>query len=101
MRKVAEEVTARHGWAAPGPSANFTCALSIAWPDGHVQTYEGKIFGRLVWPPRGERGFGYDPMFLPDGEDLTFGEMEPQRKHDISHRARAFAQLVAACFGQS
>jgi XTP/dITP diphosphohydrolase len=101
MRKVAEEVTVRHGWAAPGPVANFTCALSIAWPDGHVQTYEGKIYGHLVFPPRGAQGFGYDPMFLPEGEEATFGEMEPQRKHDISHRARAFAQFKAACLDQS
>lgn len=100
MRKVAEEIAARHGWSAPGPVANFTCALAIAWPDGHVQAFEGKVYGRLVWPARGERGFGYDPMFLPNGDDLTFGEMEPERKHAISHRARAFDQFVAACLGQ-
>jgi len=99
MEKVAREVTARHGWSAPGPVANFTCALAIAWPDDHVATFEGKAFGRLVWPPRGSRGFGYDPMFLPDGEDLTYGEMEPELKHANSHRARAFAQFVAACLG--
>jgi XTP/dITP diphosphohydrolase len=97
MEKVAREVTARHGWSAPGPVANFTCALAIAWPDDHVATFEGKTFGRLVWPPRGSRGFGYDPMFLPNGEDLTYGEMEPERKHADSHRARAFKQFVAAC----
>lgn len=97
MTKVAEEVRQRHGWTAPGPIANFTCALAIAWPDGTAKTFEGKVFGRLVWPPRGQRGFGYDPMFLPDGEELTFGEMDPERKHAISHRARAFADFVSAC----
>jgi XTP/dITP diphosphohydrolase len=99
MEKVAREVTARHGWSAPGPVANFTCALAIAWPDDHVATFEGKVVGRLVWPPRGSHGFGYDPMFLPDGEDLTYGEMEPALKHADSHRARAFRQFVAACLG--
>lgn len=79
-------------------SAHFVCALALAWPDGHVEGFEGRVDGTLVWPPRGERGFGYDPMFLPDGHKLTFGEMEPSAKHAISHRADAFRQLVAACF---
>jgi XTP/dITP diphosphohydrolase len=78
--------------------AFFVAALSLAWPDGHVETFRGEVHGTLVWPPRGARGFGYDPMFLPDGGALTFGEMEPQAKHKISHRARAFAQLTLACF---
>lgn len=78
--------------------AHFVCALSLAWPDGHCETFEGKVFGHLVWPPRGSLGFGYDPIFQPDGEDITFGEMEPERKHAMSHRADAFRQLVAACF---
>lgn len=78
--------------------ANFTCALSLAWPDGHIETFEEVVDGRLVWPPRGARGFGYDPMFVPDGFDITFGEMAPEQKHEISHRARAFGKLVAACF---
>lgn len=78
--------------------ANFTCALSLAWPDRHTETFEGIVHGHLVWPPRGARGFGYDPMFVPDGFDITFGEMEPEEKHKLSHRARAFAKLVAACF---
>ncbi|WP_299435943.1 RdgB/HAM1 family non-canonical purine NTP pyrophosphatase [uncultured Rhodospira sp.] len=78
--------------------ANFTCALALAWPDGHVETFEGRVFGDIIWPPRGDRGFGYDPIFLPDGHDLTFGEMEPDDKHAISHRAEAFRKLVAACF---
>lgn len=78
--------------------ANFTCALSLAWPDGHTETFQGEVHGHLVWPPRGSRGFGYDPMFVPDGFDITFGEMEPEEKHRLSHRARAFDKLVAACF---
>lgn len=80
------------------PSAHFTAALVLAWPDGHMECFEGKVFGRLVWPGRGDRGFGYDPIFLADGRDLTFGEMEPAEKHGISHRAVAFKKLVAACF---
>ncbi|HVC62624.1 MAG TPA: non-canonical purine NTP pyrophosphatase [Acetobacteraceae bacterium] len=77
----------------------FVAALCLAWADGHTETFVGRIDGEAVWPPRGERGFGYDPMFLPHGGVLTFGEMEPARKHRVSHRARAFAQLVATCFG--
>ena len=79
-------------------TARFICALSLAWPDGHVESFEGKVEGTLVWPMRGKNGFGYDPIFLPLGGDLTFGEMDPAAKHAISHRADAFAQLVAACF---
>jgi XTP/dITP diphosphohydrolase len=71
----------------------FTCCLALAWPDGQVETFEGRVEGTWVWPPRGTKGFGYDPMFVPDGEVETFGEMEPARKHAISHRARAFALL--------
>ena len=78
-------------------AAHFLCALALAWPDGHCACFEGRVDGTLVWPPRGARGFGYDPIFLPDGEALTFGEMPPEKKHAMSHRARAFAQLVAAC----
>jgi XTP/dITP diphosphohydrolase len=78
--------------------ANFTCALALAWPDGPVEVFEGRVFGTLVWPPRGRRGFGYDPIFMPEGESETFGEMEPARKDAISHRARAFAQLMAAAY---
>jgi len=74
--------------------ANFTAALCLAWPDGAAEVFEGKVFGTLVWPPRGNRGFGYDPMFLADGEKETFGEMDPDRKHAISHRARAFKLFV-------
>ncbi|HSD35602.1 MAG TPA: RdgB/HAM1 family non-canonical purine NTP pyrophosphatase [Alphaproteobacteria bacterium] len=79
--------------------AHFVCALALAWPDGHVEVFEGRVDGTLVWPPRGTRGFGYDPMFLPEGGAQTFGEMEPAAKHQVSHRARAFAKLMAACFG--
>ncbi len=79
--------------------AHFVAVLSLCWPDGHCESFEGKVFGRLTWPPRGDRGFGYDPIFIPDGRDTTFGEMDPQEKHAISHRAEAFRQLLAACFG--
>lgn len=79
-------------------SAWFACALSLCWPDGHCQTFEGRVDGTLVWPPRGDRGFGYDPMFVPTGSGLTFGELAPDDKHAISHRAHAFRQLTAACF---
>ena len=77
----------------------FVAALCLAWPDGHTETFLGRVDGTMVWPPRGDRGFGYDPMFVPDGGSQTFGEMDPTAKHDISHRARAFAQVIAACFG--
>lgn len=97
MKRVADELEAAGAWTGAGPRANFTCALGLAWPDGEAHIFEGKVFGRLVWPPRGSRGFGYDPMFLPDGETLTFGEMDPASKHAISHRARAFALFVDAC----
>ena len=78
--------------------ARFVCALSLAWPDGHVETFEGTVEGSIVWPPKGANGFGYDPFFLPQGGQATFGEMEPAAKHAISHRAQAFVKLVAACF---
>jgi XTP/dITP diphosphohydrolase len=76
----------------------FVAALALAWPDGHTECFEGAVEGVLVWPPRGLRGFGYDPMFLPAGGRLTFGEMDPASKHAISHRAQAFRKLNAACF---
>lgn len=88
--------------AAKGPDASrdahFVCALTLAWPDGHTETFEGRVDGTLVWPPRGERGFGYDAMFLPLDSEATFGEMNPAAKHAISHRADAFQQLVDAVF---
>jgi len=80
--------------------AHFICGLALAWPDGHIDYFEGRVDGELVWPPRGGKGFGYDPMFVPNGFDETFGEMEPERKHAMSHRADAFRQLVDRCFGQ-
>ncbi|MDG1007056.1 MAG: RdgB/HAM1 family non-canonical purine NTP pyrophosphatase [Alphaproteobacteria bacterium] len=87
------------GQETPVPrTARFICALSLAWPDGRVDSFEGKVEGSFVWPMRGKNGFGYDPIFLPLGGDMTFGEMEPALKHAMSHRADAFEQLVAACF---
>jgi XTP/dITP diphosphohydrolase len=79
-------------------SAWFVSALCLAWPDGHCETFEGRVDGVCVWPPRGDRGFGYDPMFVPAGETRTYGELDPAAKHATSHRARAFARLMAACF---
>jgi XTP/dITP diphosphohydrolase len=79
-------------------SAHFVAVLTLAWPDGHVESFRGEVHGTLVWPPRGEKGFGYDPMFLAEGETLTFGEMAPAKKHAMSHRAVAFRKLVDACF---
>lgn len=76
--------------------AAFICALALARPGGAEAVFEGTVAGRLTWPPRGDRGFGYDPIFVPDGHETTFGEMEPAAKHTISHRARAFAKLLAA-----
>lgn len=78
--------------------AHFICGLALAWPDGHIDYFEGRVDGELTWPPRGDKGFGYDPMFIATGYDITFGEMEPEKKHGISHRAHAFSQLVDACF---
>lgn len=79
-------------------TAHFVCALALAWPDGHVEWFEGRVDGTLVWPPRGDKGHGYDPVFRPDGHDVTFGEMDEPAKNAISHRGDAFRQLVAAVF---
>ena len=89
--------------AGGDPRAHFACALSLCWPatagaPEHIETFEGTVHGHLVWPPRGDRGFGYDPMFVPDGFEITFGEFDPDAKHQISHRAAAFRLLVGACF---
>ena len=95
MEKVWREVEA----AGPdaGHDAHFACALAIAWPnDGQAENFEGRVDGTLTWPPRGDRGFGYDPIFVPAGHDVTFGEMEPAQKHEMSHRADAFRKLVRA-----
>jgi XTP/dITP diphosphohydrolase len=93
MRKVEEALAGKSD-----RRASFVAVLALAWPDGHLEQFRGEVHGTLVWPPRGNRGFGYDPMFVPDGHQMTFGEMDPAAKHAISHRARAFEKLVAACF---
>jgi XTP/dITP diphosphohydrolase len=82
---------------APDRRACFVAALCAAWPDGHAETFVGRVDGCATWPPRGDKGFGYDPMFIPAGQTRTFGELRPADKHTISHRARAFAQFLAAC----
>ncbi len=79
-------------------SAHFVCALALAWPDGRVHIVEGVVHGTLTWPPRGVRGFGFDPVFIPVGHAITFGEMDPDAKHSISHRAEAFHRIVHDCF---
>jgi XTP/dITP diphosphohydrolase len=95
MERVQEELLARGPEA--GRNAHFVCALAVCWPqDGQCEVFEGRVDGLLVWPPRGDKGFGYDPIFQPIGHDLTFGEMDPDRKHAMSHRANAFRKLVAA-----
>jgi XTP/dITP diphosphohydrolase len=96
MAKVQAELEAL-GPDTPRDAA-FICTLALGWPDGHVDCFTGRAPGHLVWPPRGGRGFGYDPVFVPAGHDLTFGEMDPDQKHAISHRADAFKKFVAACF---
>ena len=92
MQKVHQEMG-----DAEDLGCRFVAALTIAWPDGHCESFLGTVEGEIVWPPRGDRGFGYDPMFRPLGHDITFGEMEAAAKHAMSHRADAFRQLVAAC----
>ena len=95
MEKVWQEVEAAGPEA--GHDAHFACALAIAWPnDGQVENFEGRVDGALTWPPRGSNGFGYDPIFVANGRDVTFGEMDPAEKHSISHRADAFRKLVKA-----
>ena len=78
--------------------AYFSCALALAWPDRHSESFEGRIYGQIVDQPKGDHGFGYDPIFMPNGYDITFAEMDPVHKHNISHRADAFEKLVYACF---
>ena len=82
----------------PNRRAHFISVLSLAWPDGHMENFEGRVYGTLVWPPRGRCGFGYDPMFMPDGHDKTFGEIPYDEKQRISHRAVAFQKLIDGCF---
>lgn len=96
MQKVWNRLEETH--AAEPRTARFCCTLCLAWPDGHDEVFEGKVKGHIVWPARGERGFGYDPMFVAEGETETFGEMDPSRKQAMSHRADAFRQLVSGPF---
>ena len=79
--------------------ANFTCALALADPNGEEAVFTGRVFGSIHWPPRGTKGFGYDPIFVPDGYEETFGEMDPSLKNALSHRIRAFEQLIEATYG--
>jgi XTP/dITP diphosphohydrolase len=107
MQTVEDALRARGAQAPDRRKAHFVSALCVAWPDGHVEAFEARVDGTLVWPPRGDQGFGYDPMFLPDGHARTFGEMAREEKHGLppkgkglSHRARAFLKLAEACLGQ-
>jgi XTP/dITP diphosphohydrolase len=93
MRRVQDELGSN-----PDRRAAFHSTLALVWPDGHEEVFEGKVEGTLVWPPRGDIGWGYDPMFAPEGGTRTYGEMPAEEKHATSHRARALARLVAACF---
>ncbi len=104
MRMVEDKLHERGATAPDQRRAHFVSALCVAWPDGHVEQFEAKVDGTLIWPPRGDKGFGYDPMFLPDGHARTFGEMPSEEKHGLpprgkglSHRARAFFKLAEAC----
>lgn len=95
MQRVHDELEATGGAYS---RANFTCALALAAPNGEEVTFTGRVFGSIHWPPRGDRGFGYDPIFMPDGHSETFGEMDPKRKSALSHRMRAFEQLIEATY---
>ena len=104
MERVEAGLRERDAFNPAQRTAHFISVLCVAWPDGHVEEFDGVVNGTLVWPPRGEKGFGYDPMFLPEGFDLTFGEMTSEQKHGLppkgqglSHRARAFLKLAEAC----
>jgi XTP/dITP diphosphohydrolase len=106
METIQVKLYERGATAPEKRKAHFVSALCVAWPDGHVDDFEAKVDGTLVWPPRGDKGFGYDPMFLPDGHARTFGEMSSDEKHGLpprgkglSHRARAFVKLAEACLG--
>ncbi len=95
MEKIEHALTATD---SADRCAHFVCALTLAWPDGHTETFEGQVHGTLISPPRGTKGFGYDPFFVPQGHTVTFAEMDPEKKHAMSHRAKAFEKLVPACF---
>lgn len=104
MQSVEDKLQARDATTPDRRRAHFVSALCLAWPDGHSEEFEARVDGTLVWPPRGDQGFGYDPVFLPDGHDRTFGEMDSEEKHGLpprgkglSHRARAFLKLAEAC----
>jgi XTP/dITP diphosphohydrolase len=97
MRRVEEELKKK---GTPDARAFFVCALALAAPGAETEIFEGRVFGALSFPPRGDKGFGYDPIFVPEGSRLTFGEMDPKAKHAISHRARAFAKFVAGAIAQ-
>jgi XTP/dITP diphosphohydrolase len=104
MQSIEQKLGERHAIAPEQRRAQFVSALCVAWPDGHLEDFEAHVDGTLVWPPRGDKGFGYDPMFLPDGYTRTFGEMDSVEKHGLpprgtglSHRARAFLKLAEAC----
>ncbi len=103
MQRLHDELS-RRGHVVEGAAARFVSALVIAWPDGHEELFEGRCFGKLTWPPRGKAGFGYDPMFVPEGHVRSFAELTPEEKHGLppigtglSHRARAFMALAEAC----
>ena len=106
METIEDKLHERGATTPDRRKAHFVSALCVAWPDGHVEDFEAKVDGVLIWPPRGDKGFGYDPMFLPDGHERTFGEMPSVEKHGLpphggglSHRARAFLKLAQACLG--
>ena len=99
MERVQRELQIRGAMLPSERSAHFVSVLSLSWPDGEDQIFEGRSFGEVVWPPRGTLGFGYDPMFLPDGYEQTFGEMDAETKDKISHRARAFEKFMKVCLG--
>jgi XTP/dITP diphosphohydrolase len=99
MERVERELQEKGATAPEQRQAYFICVLCLANPQGAVQFFEGRVAGHVIWPPRGVNGFGYDPMFVPDGYDITFGEMEPARKYELTHRARAFDKFKAAILG--
>ncbi len=99
MRRIHDELAARFGaFDAADRRAHFACVLCLCWPDGHHETFEGRIDGEITWPPRGAGGFGYDPIFVPERGTGTFAEMPPAEKHALSHRGRALRALIEACF---
>lgn len=98
MARIERELKASGANRPEARAACFVAALALCWPDGHCETFEGRVAGTIVWPPRGANGFGYDPIFRPHGHALTFAEMAPAAKHALNHRAVAFARLSDACF---